>query len=59
MSTRIGPKINLTNCTLNLDAKNPVSYNGVGNTWYDLSGYANHFSLQKSGFFGSSSTFLT
>lgn len=30
---------------LHLDASNPTSYPGSGNTWYDLSGYGNHLTL--------------
>jgi len=33
---------------LNLDASNPTSYSGVGNTWYDLSGNNNHATLMNS-----------
>jgi hypothetical protein len=30
---------------IDLDASNPVSYPGTGNSWFDLSGSGNHFSL--------------
>ncbi|MHA8083662.1 LamG-like jellyroll fold domain-containing protein [Aquirufa sp. A-Brett2-15D] len=33
---------------LNLDASNPGSYSGSGNTWYDLSGNNNHATLMNS-----------
>jgi uncharacterized protein (TIGR02145 family) len=33
---------------LNLDAGNPGSYSGTGNTWYDLSGNNNHGTLMNS-----------
>ena len=33
---------------LNLDASNPGSYAGAGNTWYDLSGNNNHATLMNS-----------
>ena len=33
---------------LNLDASNPGSYSGSGNTWYDLSGNNNHATLNNS-----------
>ena len=33
---------------LNLDASNPASYTGAGNTWYDLSGNKNHATLMNS-----------
>ncbi len=33
---------------LNLDASNPGSYSGTGNTWYDLSGNNNHGTLMNS-----------
>lgn len=34
---------------LYLDAGNLASYPGTGNTWYDLSGIGNHFTLDSSG----------
>jgi len=33
---------------LNLDASNPGSYSGTGNSWYDLSGNNNHGTLMNS-----------
>lgn len=33
---------------LNLDASNPSSYPGSGNTWFDISGNGNHFTLFNS-----------
>ena len=30
---------------IDLDASNPASYPGTGNSWFDLSGFGNHFSL--------------
>ena len=35
-------KIVRTGLVVYLDAKNPKSYSGTGNTWYDLSGNGNH-----------------
>ena len=32
---------------LNIDASNPGSYSGTGNTWYDLSGNNNHATLNN------------
>jgi uncharacterized protein (TIGR02145 family) len=40
---------------LNLDASNPGSYSGSGNTWYDLSGNNNHGTLMNSPTFDSGS----
>jgi hypothetical protein len=40
---------------LNLDASNPGSYSGTGNTWYDLSGNNNHGTLMNSPTFDSGS----
>jgi len=40
---------------LNLDASNPGSYSGSGNTWYDLSGNNNHGTLMNSPMFDSGS----
>lgn len=36
-----------TNLLLSLDASNPVSYSGSGNTWYDLSGNGLNAQLQN------------
>lgn len=36
-----------TNLILSLDASNPVSYSGSGNTWYDLSGNGLNAQLQN------------
>jgi len=38
----IGPRIKTDGLVLLLDAKNPKSYPGSGNTWYDLSGNGAH-----------------
>jgi hypothetical protein len=40
---------------LNLDASNPGSYSGTGNTWYDLSGNNNNATLMNSPTFDSGS----
>jgi uncharacterized protein (TIGR02145 family) len=40
---------------LNLDASNPGSYSGTGNTWYDLSGNNNHGTLMNSPTFDAAS----
>lgn len=48
MSFSIGKKAILTDLVLNLDASNRVSYPGIGGSWYDISGYGNHFSLLNS-----------
>jgi len=41
MSTIGGPNITENGLVLHLDAANPKSYPGSGNTWYDLSGNSN------------------
>jgi len=41
------------------DAANPRSYSGSGNTWYDLSRYANNLTLTNSPSFNSSGYFST
>jgi hypothetical protein len=40
-----GPNITTENLVLYLDATNPKSYPGNGNTWFDISGHENHFTL--------------
>ena len=40
---------------LNLDASNPSSYLGTGNTWYDLSGNNNHATLNNTPTYDASS----
>lgn len=40
--------------SLYLDASNPNSYPGSGNTWYDLSDYGNNFTLSNSPTYSSS-----
>ena len=45
MSFSIGKKAVLTDLVLNLDASNRISYPGIGGSWYDISGYGNHFTL--------------
>lgn len=42
MGTHYSPKIINTGLVLALDARNPKSYPGTGNTWYDISGKGNH-----------------
>jgi hypothetical protein len=38
LKTWPGTKITLDGISMNLDASNPISYPGTGNTWYDISG---------------------
>ena len=45
MSRLYGPKIVVDGLVLMLDAGNPKSYSGSGNTWYDLSGNNKHATL--------------
>jgi len=45
MSLNHGPKINYNNLMVYLDAGNPKSYPGSGNTWYDLSGNGKNATL--------------
>ena len=40
---------------LNIDASNPGSYSGTGNTWYDLSGNNNHATLMNNPTFDAAS----
>jgi len=42
------PKIVTNGLVLCLDAANPSSYPGTGNTWYDLSNNGNNFTLSNS-----------
>ena len=42
MATSYSPSIVTNGLVLALDARNPQSYPGTGNTWYDLSGKGNH-----------------
>jgi len=48
MSVYGGPDIVTNGLVCCLDAGNPKSYPGSGTTWYDLSGYDNHFTLVNS-----------
>ena len=45
MGINYSPKIVTDNLVLCLDAANPLSYPGSGNTWYDLSGNGNNGTL--------------
>ena len=45
MALAHSPKIATNGLILCLDAINPKSYPGSGNTWFDISGRGNHFSL--------------
>ena len=45
MSNKYGPKIVTDGLVLCLDAAYKKSYPGSGTTWYDSSGYDNHFTL--------------
>ena len=59
MATTTGPSVVSDGLALVLDAKNPKSYPGTGNQWYDLSGKNNHFTIDSSNiFFQSDGTFL-
>ena len=42
-----GVNINTSGLILSLDASSNRSYSGSGNTWYDLSGNGNHFTLDS------------
>ena len=42
MAFHYSPRVVTNGLVLALDAANPNSYPGTGNTWYDLSGNANH-----------------
>lgn len=42
MSIYSGPETPTTGLVLSLDAANPKSYPGTGNTWFDVSGKGNH-----------------
>lgn len=57
MGINYSPKIVTDGLVLCLDAENPLSYPGSGNTWYDLSGNGNHFTIGSSLTF-SNNTFL-
>jgi hypothetical protein len=48
MSLHHYPKIVTNGLVLCLDAANPSSYPGTGNTWYDLSNNGNNFTLSNS-----------
>ena len=50
MGTSYNPHIVSDGLVLCLDAANPRSYPGSGNTWYDLSGNGNNFTLVSSVF---------
>jgi hypothetical protein len=52
MAFNYSPKIVTNGLTVLLDSRNPKSYPGTGNTWYDLSGNNNHGAL--TGFTGPS-----
>ena len=55
MALNHSPSIVTNGLTLALDAANPKSYPGTGNTWFDLSGNNEHFTLYNSPTFSSSS----
>lgn len=48
MAVSYNPKISTNGLVLCLDAANPKSYPGSGNTWFDLSGNRNHATLFNS-----------
>ena len=52
MAAKGGPDIITNGLILNLDAGNPKSYPGSGNTWYDLAGGGYHATLYNSPTFG-------
>ena len=56
MSLNHSPRISTDGLVLCLDAANPKSYSGTGNTWFDLSGNNEHFTLYNSPTFSSGST---
>jgi hypothetical protein len=45
MATKYNPRIVTSGLMMYVDAANPRSYPGTGNTWYDLSGNNNHMTL--------------
>ena len=47
MSVVTGPDIVETNLVLSYDAMNIRSYPGSGSTWFDVSGYDNHGSINN------------
>ncbi len=57
MSFNYSPKIITTGLALYLDAANPKSYPGSGNTWFDLSGNNKNFTLDSGIIFNSSGNF--
>lgn len=50
MATQRGPKIVRSGLVLHLDAADRKSYPGSGNSFYDLSGNNNHWTIDASGF---------
>ena len=50
MATLYNPSIVKSRLALHLDAANTRSYPGTGNTWTDLSGNGNHFTLSNTTF---------
>ena len=48
MSLMHGPKMITDGLIFLADAKNPRSYPGAGNTWYDLTPYGNHGTIHNS-----------
>lgn len=50
MAIHNGANIYSKNLMVHLNASNPASYPGTGNTWYDLSGNGNHFTLDGATF---------
>jgi len=55
MTINYNPRIVTSGLVLHLDAANPKSYPGTGNTWYDLSGNNENFTLYNSPTFSSGS----
>jgi hypothetical protein len=59
MGINYSPKIVTDNLVLCLDAANPLSYPGSGNTWYDLSGSNNHGTLGTTSLWNNSGKFMS
>lgn len=47
MAIKYNTSIVRSGLVLQLDAANPKSYSGSGTTWYDLSGFGNHFTINN------------
>jgi hypothetical protein len=58
MSVSYSPTINSNGLILCLDASNPKSYPGSGNTWYDVSGNGNHFTINSTAYNSSGAKYM-